>query len=85
MDWEQRRGQIKHLLYELALSGRISKELFMVQLYDLNNVEPIVRCKDCKYHEDEEIGMVWCPYFIGSWVKNDFHCAIGERRDEVEE
>lgn len=47
--------------------------------------EPRVRCKDCKYHEDEELGMVWCPFFIGSWVENDFHCAVGERKDEVEE
>lgn len=48
-------------------------------------VAELVRCKDCKYHEDEELGMVWCPYFIGSWVENDFYCAIGERMDEVEE
>lgn len=45
--------------------------------------EPIVHCKDCKYHEDEELGMVWCPFFIGSWVENDFHCAIGEKREET--
>lgn len=48
----------------------------------LIEVKPIVHCKDCKYHEDEELGMVWCPFFIGSWVENDFHCAIGEEKKE---
>lgn len=47
----------------------------------LIEVESIVHCKDCKYHEDEELGMVWCPFFIGSWVENDFYCANGEERE----
>lgn len=43
--------------------------------------EPIVHCEDCKYHEDEELGMVWCPYIVGSWVENDFYCANGEEKE----
>lgn len=42
----------------------------------------VVRCKECKYHEDEEIGMVYCPRQIGGWVKTDWFCADGERRTE---
>lgn len=42
----------------------------------------VVRCEDCKHHEDEQPGMVWCPYNIGSWVENDFFCAYGERRTD---
>ena len=49
--WVQRRGQIKHLLYELCLTGRIDKATFVEQLADLNKVEPVVRCKDCVYWE----------------------------------
>ena len=47
--------------------------------------EPVVRCEDCKHHEDEEPGMVWCPYFIGSWVENKFFCAYGERKNNGNE
>jgi hypothetical protein len=43
---------------------------------------PVVRCRECKYHEDEEIGMVYCPRQIGGWVKTDWFCADGERKDD---
>ena len=41
----------------------------------------VVRCKDCKYREQEEIGMVYCPNVIGGWTPNDWFCADGERKD----
>ncbi len=40
---------------------------------------PVIRCKYCKYHEDEEIGMVYCPNVIGGWVGENWFCADGER------
>lgn len=52
---------------------------------ELENRVPVVRCEDCKHHEDEQPGMVWCPYNIGSWVENDFFCAYGERRTDENE
>lgn len=42
---------------------------------------PVVRCRDCKYHEDEEIGMVYCPNIIGSWVVENWFCDDGERKE----
>lgn len=44
--------------------------------------EPLVRCKDCKQHEDEEPGMVYCPIIVGGWVSKDFFCKWGKRREE---
>ena len=44
-------------------------------------VAELVRCKDCKYHEDEEPGMVYCPIQVSGWVSEDFFCADGERRE----
>ena len=41
----------------------------------------VVRCKHCKYHEDEEIGMVYCPNVIGGWVGENWFCADGERKE----
>ena len=40
---------------------------------------PVIRCKDCKYHEDEEPGMVYCPNLVGGWVGENWFCADGER------
>ncbi len=39
--WVQRRGQIKHLLYELCSSGRIDRITFYKQISDLNKVAPV--------------------------------------------
>ena len=84
IDWVQRRWQIKQLLYELCLKGRITKATFYAQINALNNVTPIVHCKDCKHHKDEEVGMVYCPNIVGGWVQEDFYCGNAERK-EVEE
>ena len=43
----------------------------------------IVLCRDCKHHEDEEPGMVYCPKIVGGWVSNYFYCGDAERVDEV--
>lgn len=40
----------------------------------------VVRCKDCKWHEYEEIGMVWCPNMVGSLGGEDGYCSWGEKR-----
>ena len=41
---------------------------------------PVVRCRECKYHEEEGIEMVYCPNMIG-WVENEWLCANGERKE----
>ena len=43
---------------------------------------PVVRCLECKYHEDEEIGMVYCPNVLGGWVRENWFCADGERKED---
>ena len=86
--WVQRRGQIKHLLYEMCLKGRIDKATFYEQLQDLNRVEPVVRCKDCKYYCKSLIDEVTNLPMCGAWSapqKQDGFCNYGERKDEVEE
>ena len=44
----------------------------------------IVRCKDCKYHEDEEPGMVYCQHIVGGWVSDESFCSRGERIEDAE-
>lgn len=45
--------------------------------YDLVEV---VRCGDCRFHEAEQPGMVYCPAVVGGWVEIDWFCKGGERR-----
>lgn len=42
----------------------------------------VVRCKECRFHEHEESGMVWCPNVVGSWIAEDGFCSMGERRED---
>lgn len=42
----------------------------------------VVRCKDCRWHEREQPGMVYCPNTVGNWVENDWYCKGGERRED---
>lgn len=49
------------------------------------DVVEVVRCRDCRYHEDEEVGMVYCATPVGGWVNDNWFCADGEKMDEVEE
>ena len=52
---------------------------------------PVVRCKDCKWHEDDEFCQVlqWergMFYHTNIWtMTDDDYCSRGERKDEVEE
>lgn len=53
------------------------------QLVDGGTLVEVVRCRDCKHHEDESPGMVYCPNQVGGWVCEDFFCADGERRGDA--
>lgn len=53
------------------------------QLVDGGTLVEVVRCRDCKHHEDESPGMVYCPDQVGGWVSDDFFCADGERRGDA--
>lgn len=46
------------------------------------DVVEVVRCKDCRYHENEQMGMVYCPAVVGGWVEENWFCKGGEREDE---
>ena len=42
----------------------------------------IVRCKNCRYHEGEENGLVYCYATMECWVKSDWFCADGKNKEE---
>lgn len=48
----------------------------------LTDVIEVVRCKDCRWWEREQPGMVYCPNTVGNWVEDDWYCKGGERRED---
>lgn len=84
--WILNRLQIKQLLYEHCLTGRIDKQLLMELFNALNVVVPVVRCKDCRYNYANMIpGGNGCQQNVYVETADDWYCADGERVDEVEE
>lgn len=45
----------------------------------------LVRCKHCKHHKGEEVGMVYCPNIVGGWVEEEGYCSWCEVEDVWEE
>lgn len=84
--WVQRRGQIKHLLYELCLTGRIDRATLAEQFKDLNSVEPK---KHGRWEQYLNEGLKWKCSRCGSRFATPWHycpnCGAQMDLDEVEE
>ena len=66
--------------YNAIIQNNINR---LIRLPSADVVE-VVRCKDCRFHEDEQAGMVYCPEIVGGWVEDDWFCKGGERRTDDE-
>lgn len=64
----------EYIVRETGFPGTIKQEI----------VQELVRCKDCRWHEREQPGMVYCPNTVGNWVEDDWYCKGGERREGEE-
>lgn len=55
----------------------------MLAVYSAPTIDavPVVRCKDCRWKEQEQPGMVYCPATVGGWVDEDWSCKGGETDD----
>lgn len=72
---------------EVWVGDEYAQGLYQQWHYDVNalktlpSAQPeIVRCRDCRFHENEQPGMVYCPAVVGGWVEDDWFCKGGERR-----
>lgn len=59
----------------------LDKAMGMIEAAPTIDAVPVVRCSECKHHEDEQPGMVYCQKIVGSWVSENWFCADGERRE----
>lgn len=65
------------------MTGVLSAGFFQeIENAPTEDVVKVVRCKDCRFHENEQIGMVYCPAVVGGWVEDNWFCKGGERRDD---
>ena len=69
-----KQGSIDYGMFTLGIQQAVDEQPTI-------DAVPVVRCKDCKYHEDEEIGMVYCPNALGGWVGENWFCTDGERKE----
>ena len=68
----------KDKAYKIVL--RYGSYAASAKIADLPSID-LVRCGECKHHEGEEPGMVYCPKIVGSWVSENGFCADGERSE----
>ena len=67
------------LFNSLANAKTIGEVFAAIQDAPAEDVEKVVRCKDCEYREREQPGMVYCPNTVGGWVDENWFCAGGEK------
>jgi len=71
---EKGKTMAEYIIRETGFPGAVKQEI----------VGELVRCKDCRFHEDEMPGMVYCPATVGGWVEDDWFCKGGERKDDAD-
>lgn len=67
------------LFNSLANVKTIGEVFAAIQDAPAEDVEKVVRCKECKYRKNEQPRMVYCPHMIGGWVGENWFCAGGEK------
>jgi len=77
IDADRMKRQLENSTYRAK-----NKFIELINEQDPADVVEVVRCEDCKYHENEMPGMVYCPAVVGGWVDADWFCKGGERRDD---
>ena len=60
---------------------KLDNAINLLQLYPSADVEPVVRCKDCKWKADT-IGESWCDFHEFTILADDDYCSHGERRED---
>lgn len=73
--YEQTRWERDMAISQLAEIGKSLCE-------KMDNVATVVRCKDCRWKEQEQPGMVYCPATVGGWVDEEWFCKGGERSED---
>ena len=89
MDVREKQSSEKRMIDANALREKCDSTHRFVWMRDIDDAPTVdavevVRCKDCNYHEDEEIGMVYCPNAIGGWVGENWFCADGKLNEGVD-
>lgn len=64
----------------LKTGNKAYREIFaLMEAVPAADVVEVVRCRECRYREEEQPGMVYCPNTVGGWVDENWFCAGGEK------
>lgn len=75
-----REEAIEHFVEQLDIFGGKHAEAMRVAIEALQT--DLVRCKDCRYYNNDYMGE-WCGrHQAPVWVKEDDFCSWGERRED---
>lgn len=77
-----------HEAIDMAIESLQFTEHFDL-LKEYQSLQEVVMCKDCKYWQDSEVGIVECPictriYDMVFEMGADDYCSKGKRREESE-
>lgn len=59
---------------------RLNDAINNMRQIECKDVEPVVRCRDCKWKADT-IGDSWCDFHEFTILSDDDFCSYGERKD----
>ena len=73
------KGKGEIIVDNWLTEGRTEEELAREKEEALADIVEVVRCKDCKYYQNDTVfGQGWCN---GKSVKKDDYCSYGERSE----
>lgn len=96
MNRAQAEEYAKTMTYKQAISniwtgkGIMYRKATMIKLHELAEIaDRLVMCKDCKWWQDSEVGVVECPictriHDMVFEMGADGYCSKGERREDNE-
>lgn len=68
------------LFNKLAPVQTLGEAYGIIQGMPTVDAVPVVRCRDCKWRDDQKGATKWMPC-RALVTPNDFYCASGERKD----
>ena len=78
----ENRGILENNLSTEHITAIRIAEFALDELCKSKDVQPVVRCKDCKYAQNPNDTMVYCTYFECGTMSQDDFCSQGDRRAE---
>lgn len=82
LEADQDKGEYSELCENRGARDALDEAIYDIRAIKGEDVQPVVRCKDCKYAQNPNDTMVYCTYFECGTMSQDDFCSQGDRRTE---